>query len=233
MCIRDRNSSDNVVDSALTIYTSQMIFKVDGSEAMRINSSGALLVGTTSSLTGTSHSFQALDTANNFYAGAFRHNGTTSEGRVFAWQLPNTNSGSSYFVYGTNSSGNCFNILGNGNITNTNNSYGAISDIKLKENITDATPKLDKLNQVRVVNYNLKTNPNEKLLGVVAQELEQIFPSMVSETVDMDENGKELDTKTKSVKYTVFIPMLIKALQEQQTQIEELKAEITALKNQP
>ena len=128
---------------------------------------------------------------------------------------------------------NCFNILGNGNITNTNNSYGAISDIKLKENITDATPKLDKLNQVRVVNYNLKTNPNEKLLGVVAQELEQIFPSMVSETVDMDENGKELDTKTKSVKYTVFIPMLIKALQEQQTQIEELKAEITALKNQP
>jgi hypothetical protein len=42
------NSSDNVVDSALTIYTSQMIFKVDGSEAMRNDSGGRLLVGTSS-----------------------------------------------------------------------------------------------------------------------------------------------------------------------------------------
>jgi len=42
------NSSDNVVDSALTIYTSQMIFKIDGSEAMRINSSRNIGIGTTS-----------------------------------------------------------------------------------------------------------------------------------------------------------------------------------------
>jgi hypothetical protein len=42
------NSSDNVVDSALTIYTSQMIFKVDGSEAMRIDSSGNVGIGTSS-----------------------------------------------------------------------------------------------------------------------------------------------------------------------------------------
>jgi len=49
-----------------------------------------------------------------------------------------------------------FNVTSNGNVTNTNNSYGAISDAKLKENIVDASPKLADLMQVRVRNYNFK-----------------------------------------------------------------------------
>jgi hypothetical protein len=69
-------------------------------------------------------------------------------------------------------------IYSNGNIVNRNNSYGAISDAKLKENVTDATPKLDKLNQVRVVNFNM-IGSEQKQLGVIAQELEQVFPGMV------------------------------------------------------
>ena len=121
-------------------------------------------------------------------------------------------------------------IAADGDVTNTNNSYGAISDAKLKENVTDASPKLDKLNQVRVVNYNLKSNPDKKLLGVVAQELEQVFPAMVNESPDLDADGNDLGTTTKSVKYSVFVPMLIKAMQEQQEQINELKAEVAALK---
>lgn len=124
----------------------------------------------------------------------------------------------------------CFIVRDSGNVQNVNNSYGAISDIKLKENIVDATPKLDKLNQVRIVNYNLKTDPNQKQIGVIAQELEAIFPSMVENIKDRDEDGNELDETTKSVKYSVFVPILIKAIQEQQAMINELKAEIDLLK---
>jgi len=123
------------------------------------------------------------------------------------------------------------NIVANGNVTNSNNSYGAISDEKLKENITDATPKLDSLNQVRVVNYNLISDPENKQLGVIAQELEQIFPNMVEEFPDKDNNGNDLGTTTKTVKYSVFVPMLIKAIQEQQTTIEALTARIEALES--
>ena len=117
-----------------------------------------------------------------------------------------------------------FNVTTNGNVTNTNNSYGAISDIKLKENIVDATPKLEKLCQVRVVNYNFKEGQTHKQLGVIAQELEQVFPSMVEETLDTDIDGNDLGTTTKSVKYSVFVPMLIKAIQELKAEFDAYKA---------
>jgi len=122
-----------------------------------------------------------------------------------------------------------FVVWNNGNVVNTNNSYGAISDIKLKENITDATPKLEKLQQVRVVNFNM-IGDDQKQIGVIAQELEQIFPGMINEAPDKDDEGNDLGTTTKSVKYSVFVPMLIKAIQEQQAMIVQLQADVAALK---
>ena len=130
----------------------------------------------------------------------------------------------------TNSGTDTFIVWSNGNVVNTNNSYGAISDVKLKENIVDATPKLEKLNQVRVVNYNF-IGDQQKQLGVIAQELEQVFPGMIDESPDKDAEGNDLGTTTKSVKYSVFVPMLIKALQEQQAIIQSLTARITALES--
>lgn len=136
-----------------------------------------------------------------------------------------------YYTYvGLNPTGTeTFLVYGDGDVVNTNNSYGAISDVKLKENIVDTTPKLDDLKQVRIVNYNLIENPDKKLLGVIAQELEQIFPNIVSETPDLDDEGNDLGTTTKSVKYSVFVPMLIKAIQEQQALIESQQSQIDAL----
>ena len=125
-------------------------------------------------------------------------------------------------------SGNSLIVRGSGNCENTNGAYGAISDAKLKENVTDATPKLEKLNQVRIVNFNL-IGSEQKQIGVIAQELEQIFPGMVEETADTDSEGNDLGTTTKSVKYSVFVPMLIKAIQEQQALITSLTARIAAL----
>ncbi|BCV02142.1 MAG: hypothetical protein CM15mV50_290 [uncultured marine virus] len=70
----------------------------------------------------------------------------------------------------------CFKILvdGLGNVTNANNSYGQISDRKLKENIVDATDKLDELKQIKIRNFNFKGD-DKKQIGVIAQELETIF----------------------------------------------------------
>ena len=54
---------------------------------------------------------------------------------------------------------------------------------------------------------------------------------MIDVSPDIDAKGKQLGTTTKSVKYSVFVPMLIKAIQEQQTLIESLTARLTALEN--
>lgn len=117
-----------------------------------------------------------------------------------------------------------FQILDSGNAVNTNNSYGSASDVKLKENISDATPKLNDLLKVKVRQYNLKIKPNEKQIGVIAQELEQVFPSLVEESIDRDPEGNDLGETTKSVKYSVFVPMLIKAIQELTARVAALEA---------
>ena len=115
-----------------------------------------------------------------------------------------------------------------GNVQNTNNAYGQLSDSKIKENIVDATNKLEDLNRVKVKNFNLKGD-KQKQIGVIAQELESIFPSMVENHKDYNEEGEDLGTVTKSVKYSVFVPILIKAIQEQQVIINDLKARIETL----
>jgi hypothetical protein len=117
----------------------------------------------------------------------------------------------------------CFRVEANGNTKNTNNSYGALSDVKLKENIVDASPKLADLMQVKVRNYNL-IGETTKQIGVVAQELETVFPSMVDESNDRDEDGNILETTTKGVKYSVFVPILIKAIQELKAEFDAYKA---------
>jgi hypothetical protein len=183
-----------------------------GTRAVDIDSSGNLLVGKTAN-NDTSTGCVILPTDGN--TGRFKATGDGGSG------------GASFFV--TNTSGTAtYLVRPNGNVQNTNNSYGAISDVKLKENIVDATPKLADLMQVQVRNYNL-IGETTKQIGVVAQELETVFPSMVEESPDEDKDGNRLAITTKSVKYSVFVPMLIKAIQEQQALITTLTDRITAL----
>jgi hypothetical protein len=189
---------------------------------MTLDASGNLLVGTTSAF-GKNYTSQS---ANSIGLGVE----TTASGytsSAFQTGVYGTVAGTGFrHIQCINASAvTVFQVLGNGNAQNTNNSYGAISDAKLKENIVDATPKLADLMQVKVRNYNM-INDTTKQIGVVAQELETVFPGMIDETSDYedvtttDEDGNETTervptgTKTKSVKYSVFVPMLIKALQE-------------------
>ena len=111
-------------------------------------------------------------------------------------------------------------------------SYGALSDIRLKENIVDVNPKLEDLLKVRVVNYNLKGCQDSTFIGVVAQELEQIFPTLVK---DGDLSPQDINlgkTETyKYVKYSCFDMMLIKAFQEQMDIINKLSSQVDELES--
>jgi hypothetical protein len=207
-------------------------------ERARIDTSGNLLVGTTGTISGTNAAKQVVynNTASQTCFQAVAGSSHTGVYALGAFSTVQSSSGSNVALVvqsgnGSTVNANNFFVYTNGNVTNTNNSYGAISDVKLKENIVDATPKLANLMQVKVRNYNL-IGQTTKQLGVVAQELETVFPSMVEETQDRDTSGNDLGTTTKSVKYSVFVLMLIKAMQEQQAIIESLTTRITALEGQ-
>lgn len=120
----------------------------------------------------------------------------------------------------------------NGNVENTNNSYGSISDVKLKENIADASSQWDDIKGIQVRNYNFKEDtghPTHTQIGVVAQEVETVSPGLVYETPDKDDDGTDLGTVTKSVNYSVLYMKSVKALQEAMTRIETLEAKVAAL----
>jgi hypothetical protein len=213
-------------------------------ERMRITSGGYLKSspnGSYYSSTGTFSEFcnNTTDTPALFLS---QTNTSFTDNVLFLEGYRNTTNNTWYLISGYNRTAGAyiFRVADSGNVTNTNNSYGAISDIKLKENIVDASPKLNDLLKVKIKNFNY-IGSEEKQLGVIAQELEEVFPGMIEQHEDYeeievtDEKGnttkekKSLGTTTKSVKYSVFVPMLIKAIQEQQAQIEELKAKILSL----
>ena len=122
-----------------------------------------------------------------------------------------------------------FAVFTNGDTVNTNNSYGAISDIKLKENIVDANSQWDDLKALQVRNYNFKEGQTHTQIGLVAQEAELVSPGLVSESPDRDEDGNDLGTVTKSVNYSVLYMKAVKALQEAMERIEVLEAKVNAL----
>lgn len=106
-------------------------------------------------------------------------------------------------------------ILANGTFQSATNVYGSTSDIKLKENVVDTTPKLDKLMQVQVRNFNY-IGQEDKQIGVIAQEIEQIFPSVVFETKD---------TKQVEVTKQRVIPAVEEVKDEEGNVITEAKTE--------
>jgi hypothetical protein len=212
-----------------TITNHNQTFFTNSTEKARIDTNGNFLVGVTSPVNSSTRAGFYNASSINPVVG-IQNARNVSGDVVNTWLIgSNCNNTSSYFLQaGVNGVANVLYIYGNGNIQNTNNSYGGISDVKLKENIVDASPKLADLMQVKVRNYNL-IGSTTKQIGVVAQELETIFPAMVDESPDRDTENNVLETTTKSVKYSVFVPMLIKAIQEQQALITTLTERITAL----
>jgi len=112
-----------------------------------------------------------------------------------------------------------------GSAYNSTGTWGTISDSRIKENVIPARNYLDSICQLNVVNYNIINNP-QKMLGFIAQQVEQIMPGLVETTSNSEYNIADF----KSIKTSVMIPMLVQAIQELKAGLDAANAEIAALK---
>ena len=108
-------------------------------------------------------------------------------------------------------------------------SFNVSSDKRLKTNIAPLQNSIAAIMQLKPVSYEKKSSLasnsySTKENGFIAQDLQKVMPSLVTEGTDND--------KLLSVNYTALIPVLTKALQEQQKQIEDQNAKIAAQQKQ-
>ena len=124
-------------------------------------------------------------------------------------------------------------IKSNGNVVNANNSYGAISDQKLKENIVDCGSQWDDIKALTVRKYSMKVDnldaPNR--LGVIAQEVEEAgMGGLVFESTDRDKDtNEELETTTKSVNYSILYMKAVRHCKKQRPKLRTLETKVAAL----
>ena len=130
-----------------------------------------------------------------------------------------------------------------GDIKNINGSYGTISsDERVKENVVEATSKLDDILSLKVKNFNF-IGDNKKQIGLIAQEVEEVFPSWVN-TRDTriykthDEHGVPLEEQGelvsgykdgKGLKVGMEFAVLVKTIQELNAKIVALESRINEM----
>ena len=142
----------------------------------------------------------------------------------------NTNS----FYAGVDGTGYKFKVYSDGDVW-TSDAGTLTSDATLKENITDATSKLEDLKKLKVRNFNWKASfhpekSKTKQIGFIAQEVEEVFPGLVTEH-DISPDSAEKDhtpIMKKSIK-AAWDPIIIKAMQELITKVETLETKVAAL----
>ena len=206
-------------DANNEVADSFMAFRVDNDEKMRIDASGNLLVGTTSVANTKLHvgSNLALTQAFRFFGdtagdtsntcgqfGKFDNNNTTSQ--IFANFVINN---------GSTASGQ-INANGASQVA-----FGAFSDSRLKENITDLPNQLTNIIALRPVEFDyIESEGGGHQLGFIAQEVEEIYPDLVGERQD---GMKTLSSLGK------WEARLVKAIQEQNELINDLRARVAQL----
>jgi hypothetical protein len=142
---------------------------VNASEAMRIHSDGNVAIGTTVNearvvmITGANTPVLYLEQSATSGYGSFMLKLSSGQ---------NTTDGSYNLIEAQNGGGTKFRVADNGNVTNTNNSYGSLSDERIKQDITDANSQWDDIKALKVRNFKLKQEPTKSQLGVIAQDLE-------------------------------------------------------------
>ena len=172
------------------------------SERMRIKSDGTVCIATTSNIVNSSNFGIAL--------------GNDGSGGMFK------NTGGSGDAFRAGGNAGLASIFGDGDITNTNNSYGQASDETLKQDIVDAASQWNDIKNLRVRKFRFKDNPTGVLqIGVIAQEIEKVSAGLVQE----DDEG------IKSVKYSVLYMKAVKCLQEAIAKIETLETKVAALES--
>ena len=190
---------------------------ISGTERARIDSSGNLLVGTTTTdyatagivLNAGSSLGRIQSTASGTYGGIFRRN--TSTGILVYFNYAGTDVG----TISTNGS-NC--------------TFNSISDYRLKENIVPMSGALSVVSRLKPCTYTWKIDGSTGQ-GFVAHELAEVLPDCVTGGKDaIKEDGS---INPQMIDTSVLVATLTAAIQEQQALITQLQADVAALKAQP
>lgn len=116
------------------------------------------------------------------------------------------------------------------------NDYNTVSDKREKINIVDLNYGLKDILKLRPVSFDWIKNPSQGMqLGLIAQEVQAVIPELVKDkkiVKDEKRSARTVDAERLSMNYVELIPILIKAVQEQQLQIDQLKAELKTRKEQ-
>ncbi len=114
------------------------------------------------------------------------------------------------------------------------------SDRRLKSDIQPISGALILLGQLQGSHYSITTktklpdgdvkSQTRQQYGVIAQEVEKVFPEMVSEKALFSNTGDE--TMYKTVEYDQLIPVLLEAIKELKAEVDELKGEVENLKSE-
>jgi hypothetical protein len=159
----------------------------------------------------------AIDSSGNLLVG-----GTTAYGKI------TSNSSTNDLYAGYNGASQKFAVTNGGTIFAVNTTISAISDIRYKENVRDLDVGLDKIMALKPRLYDWKEGKGSDIKnarGFIAQEFEQVFPDLIDIWKETPPEGEE---PYKSIRQDL-IPVLVKAIQEQQALITTLTARISAL----
>ena len=183
-------------------------------ERARIDSSGNLLVGTTT----TPGAGSATTGVGLLPGGAI----TAQRGGATACYFGRSNDGEVVALYsGTTQRGTI-------SISGATTTYGSVSDYRLKENVVAISSGLSKVMALKPSTFNFIEFPDKNINGFIAHEVAEVEPIAVTGKKDaVDEDGKLI---FQSVDAAKLVPLLTAAIQEQQALITQLQADVAALK---
>jgi len=182
---------------------------------MRIDSSGNLLVGTTSTLN-NARITSVSDTGKSQIVS--RSNAATA-GKY--WNSPYVSSANQIYIINQDNLGVY--------ITDGATAWAANSDERLKDIIAPITSALEGVQSLRAVKYNWKSDADKVVhIGLIAQDVQKVLPEVVaSAKLPLSED----ETEYLSVAYTEVIPLLVAAIKELSAKNDALETRLAALED--
>jgi hypothetical protein len=192
-------------DGNLLLQSGVTVYNDSGDFFLRAGTSGALILGA-----GGTNGYMRITSDDKILMGTTTYgdvgNSFDNGGGII---VNYSGTGSRVAVEFKNNNGTIGSITCNGSLT----SYNVTSDYRLKTDYKDYSG-LDLVNKIKTYDYEWKADKSRGY-GVIAHELQ----SVINYAVTGEKDAKEM----QQVDYSKIVPVLIKAIQEQQTQIEQLK----------
>ena len=177
-------------------------------EYARIDSSGNLLVGTTSGSSLSNTGFRYINSGTSSYAEFVRTTTSDASANVY---ISRGNDGRALLFYRNDVPS----TVGSVTLTTSSTAYNTSSDQRLKENIADADDAGSKIDAIQVRKFDWKVDGSHQDYGMIAQELQTVAPEAVSGDADSEE--------MMGVDYSKLVPMLIKEIQSLRNRVAQLE----------